>query len=56
MNKMKFASMIALVFLTAAAFLRLATLLTSVFLRFAFPLGFAFLLVATTTSLNAHLY
>jgi hypothetical protein len=44
--------LIALVFLTAAAFLRLATLLTSVFLRFALPLRLAFVLVANTTSLE----
>ena len=44
--------LIALVFLTAVAFLRLATLLTSVFLRFALPLCLAFVLVANTTSLE----
>jgi hypothetical protein len=44
--------LIALVFLTAVAFLRLATLLTSVFLGFALPLRLAFVLVANTTSLE----
>ena len=46
-------SLIVLVFLAAVTFLRVVALVTSVFLR---PLRFAFLLVATTTSLNAHLY
>jgi hypothetical protein len=41
-----------LVFLTAVAFLRAATLLTSVFLRFALPLRLAFVLVANTASLE----
>ena len=44
--------LIALVFLTAVAFLRLATLLTSVFLRFALPLRLALVLVANTASLE----
>ena len=48
--------LIVLVFLPAVAFLRVLALVTGVFVRLVFPLGFAFLLVATTTSLNAHLY
>ena len=43
---------IALVFLTVVAFLRAATLLTSVFLRFALPLRLAFVLIANTASLE----
>ena len=44
--------LIVLVFLIVVVFLRVAALVTGVFLRFALPL--AFFLVATVTSLNAH--
>ncbi len=43
---------VVLVFLAAVAFLRVVTLVTSVFLRFALPFRLALVLVATTTSLD----